>query len=34
MNKQMVTIVVTALIVLMAAEKLRQLPLVGQLPTF
>lgn len=34
MNKQAMTIVITALLVLMAANKLRQLPLVGQLPTF
>jgi hypothetical protein len=33
-NKQMVTVLVTALIVLMAADKIRALPLVNKLPTF
>lgn len=32
-QKTMIIIVVTALIVLIAAPKLRQLPLVGKLPT-
>lgn len=34
MNKnQMITVAVTAVIVLIAANKLRQLPLVSKLPT-
>ena len=34
MNKnQMITVAVTAVIVLIAANKLRQLPLVNKLPT-
>lgn len=34
MNKQVITVLVTAVIVLMAADKLRALPLVNKLPTF
>lgn len=34
MNKQMITVLVTAVIVLMAADKLRSLPGVNKLPTF
>jgi len=34
MNKQVITILVTALVVLMAADKLRSLPVVSQLPKF
>lgn len=33
MNKQVITVLVTAVIVLMAADKIRSLPLVNQLPT-
>jgi hypothetical protein len=33
MNKQMVTILITAIVVLMAADKIRSLPLVSSLPT-
>lgn len=33
MNKQMVTILVTVLVTLVLADKLRSLPLVSQLPT-
>lgn len=33
MNKQVITIVVTALIVLMARERLASLPVVNKLPT-
>lgn len=33
MNKQILTVVITAIIVLMAADKIRSLPLVSQLPT-
>ena len=34
MNKQVITILVTAIVVLMAADKLRSLPVVSSLPTF
>jgi hypothetical protein len=34
MNKQLVTILVTALVVLMAADQLKSLPLVNKLPSF
>lgn len=33
MNKQMLTYVAIALIVLMAADKLRSLPVINKLPT-
>lgn len=34
MNKQVITILVTALIVLMASDHLKSLPLVNKLPSF
>jgi hypothetical protein len=34
MNKQVLTILVTALIVLMASDQLKSLPLVNKLPSF
>lgn len=34
MNKQLITILVTALVVLMAADQLKALPLVNKLPSF
>jgi hypothetical protein len=34
MNKQLITILVTALVVLMASDQLKSLPLVNKLPSF
>lgn len=34
MNKQMITILVTALVVLMAADQLKSLPVLNKLPSF
>jgi hypothetical protein len=33
MNKQLITILITAIVVLMAADKLKSLPVVNKLPT-
>jgi hypothetical protein len=33
MNKQLLTILITALVVLMASDKLKGLPVVNKLPT-
>jgi len=33
MNKQLMTILITALVVLIAADKLKSLPVVNKLPT-
>lgn len=34
MNKQLITILVTALVVLMASDQIKSLPLLNKLPSF